>query len=153
MGVLFLNRADAKELHDLLFTFMGQFHEKIILKFRQETVVPPWVKKNHAKIINILYQNDNLTLTEIGKRLDIEKGSLTTLIDQLEEKDFVIRSDDPEDRRKSLISLSERGRVLMDRLMDVYAQKLNEILSTADPSEIKQFIASLQFAVEFMKKV
>lgn len=148
-----MDLSKVKELHDLLFSFMGLFHEKFMIKFRQEALESSWLKKNHTKIISILYQHEPLTLTEIGKRLDIEKGSLTTLIDQLEEREFVIRSEDPEDRRKSLIALSSQGRKAMNRIMDVYARKLSEILKPVDPSDVKQFMASLQFVVDFMKRV
>jgi len=148
-----MNLNEAKILHELLYTFMGQFHEKVLIKFRQVSPFPSWVKKNHSKIINLLYQRDYLTLTEIGKRLDIEKGSLTTLIDQMEEKGFVIRSDDPCDRRKSLISLSPQSRTLMDQVMDLHTQELNEIFENVDSSEVQQFLSSLQNVVDFMKRV
>ena len=38
----------------------------------QESLAPSWIK-NHGKIISVLYQHDYLTLTEIGKRLDMKK--------------------------------------------------------------------------------
>lgn len=148
-----MNFDKAKEIHDLLFTFMGLFHEKFHFRFREESICVPCLKKNHMKILNILYQQDHITLTEIGKMLDIEKGSLTTLIDQLEEKEFVIRADDRTDRRKTLISLSPRGREEMDRVMNLYAQKMDELLCDVDSDEIQQFSTSLQFVVKFMKKI
>ncbi|HVJ50541.1 MarR family winged helix-turn-helix transcriptional regulator [Desulfitobacterium sp.] len=148
-----MNFDKAKEIHDLLFTFMGLFHEKFLHRYRHESICMPCLKKNHTKILNILYQKDHITLTEIGKLMDIEKGSLTTLIDQLEEKDLVIRSNDPMDRRKSLISLSPQGREEMDRVMNLYAQKMDELLRDADLVEIQHFLTSLQFVVKFMKKI
>lgn len=147
-----MNLAEAKEIHDLLFSFMGLFHEKYLKRFRQEHFNESCLKKNHIKILNVLYQDDCLTLTEIGKRLDVEKGSLTTLIDQLEERELVHRSNDPADRRKTLISLSPGGRDKMDQVMKFYAQKMDEFLSWADPQEIQQFLANLRFVVQFMKR-
>lgn len=41
----------------------------------------------------------------------------------------------------------------MDQIMDIYAQKLNEILGKVESAEIQQFLTSLQFAVNFMKKI
>jgi DNA-binding MarR family transcriptional regulator len=152
-GVIRMDFREAKELHDLLYAFMGMFHEKFILRFRRDYHGLPWMKKNHAKIINILYQHDHLTPTEIGKMLDIEKGSLTTLIDQLEEKGMAIRLEDPSDRRKILISLSPAGRTEMDKIMDFYTHKLNDFFQDVDPGEIKRFIASLRYVVSFLKKM
>lgn len=154
--VMKINFDTAKQIHNLLFTFMGLFHEKFLLRFRQESheyTRLPCFKKNHMKILNVLYQGDLITLTEISKMLDIEKGSLTTLIDLLEKEDFVIRTSDPMDRRKTLIRLSSRGREEMDRVMDFCAQKMNKRLHDIDSTEIHHFLTSLQSAVEFMKKV
>lgn len=142
-----------KEIHYLLFTFMGLFHEKIFLRFRQEGNCDSCLKKNHKKILNFLYLHDKLTITEIGKLLDIEKGSLTTLIDFLEEKDFVKRLNDPTDRRKTLLSLSGNGKAEMERVMNLFAQRMNEALHKFDTDEIQQFNTNLQFVVDLMKKL
>jgi len=142
----------AKKIHYLLFTFMGLFHEKIFIGFRQENCNTS-LKKNHKKILNILYQHDKLTITEISKLLDIEKGSLTTLIDVLDEKDLVIRLNDPTDRRKTLISLSQNGKEEMERVMNYFAQRINKSLKKFNSDEVQQFETNLQFVVDLMKKL
>jgi DNA-binding MarR family transcriptional regulator len=148
-----MNLQEAKELHDLLFTLIGIFHKKFLSRYRRHYDGYPGIKKNHIKIISVLYQYDHLIPTEISKMLDIEKGSLTTLIDQLEEMGLVTRCDDPRDRRKFLISLSTAGRHEMNKIMDNYTQNLSVFFHDVDPGELRQFTASLRFAVEFMKKL
>lgn len=143
----------AKEIHYLLFTFMGLFHEKFLHRYRNDVVTEDTLKKNHKKILNILYQYDQITITEIGKLLDIEKGSLTTLIDTLEEKDLVIRITDPSDRRKSLLSLSLKGKELMMCVMDHFSKRIDESINKFEPAEIQKFEESLQFVVDLMKRV
>jgi len=150
---MYMNLDKAKEIHDLLFASMGLFYEKFFCRFRHEIICEPHLKKNDIKILTILYQHAPMILTEIGKRLDIEKGSLTTLIDSLEEKNLVVRSNDPADRRKTLISLSTKGMEEMDRVMDFYAKRIDDSLSMVDPGEIKEFQINLQKVVEFLKKV
>lgn len=148
-----MNFQEAKELHNLLFTFSGIFHKKFLSHYRRYYDCYPLLKKNHVKIISVLYQYEHLIPTEIGKMLDIERGSLTALIDQLEEMGLVERCDDPQDRRKLLISLTPAGRGEMGKIMDSYIQNLCSIFRDADPEQLKQFTASLRFAVEFMKKL
>lgn len=148
-----MNMKEARELHELLFTMMGMFHEKFFRSFRQHCVGGSPMKKNHAKILGILYQHQPLIPTEIGKMLDIEKGSLTTLIDQLQEWGLVIRCDDPGDRRKSLISLSIQGMIQMNQVAEHHAQMLKAIFQEADDEEVKQFMTSLRYAAQFMQKL
>lgn len=143
----------AKQIHYLLFSFVGLFHEKVFLEFRQESNCDSSLKKNHKKILNILYLHDKLPITQISKLLDIEKGSLTTLIDLLEEKDFVMRLNDPTDRRKFLISLSNNGKKEMDRVMNFFAQRMNDSLHKFSAEEIQKFQNNLEFVVDLMKKL
>jgi len=85
--------------------------------------------------------------------LDIEKGSLTTLIDQLEKQGFVYRLNDPMDRRKTLICLCSQGREVMDRIINFCTLKTDGLLNNFDADEIQQFLTSLQYVVGFMKKM
>ena len=91
IAVVFHEFQEAKELHDLLFTFIGIFHEKFLSRYHNYYECYPMLKKNHVKIISVLYQHKHLIPTEIGKLLDVERGSLTALIDQLEEMGLVKR--------------------------------------------------------------
>lgn len=141
------------ELHDLLFNTMGLFHEKFLYRFRKESRQYPGIKKNHIKIIGFLYRHQFLTATEIAKMLNMEKGSLTTLIDQLEEFGLVTRCNDLNDRRKALISLTNAGKEEMEDTMRNSTQRMREILSDADPNELQKFLASLRYAVEFMQRM
>ncbi len=148
-----MNHKDAKELHELLFGFMGLFHEKFLIRFRQQDACYLELKKNHFKILGTLSQHEFLMASEIGRMLDIEKGSITTLIDQLVEKGLVIRRDDPGDRRKSQISLSEVGREEMNRIIDQHAREIGDYLQDIKAQEIRQFLDCLRYTVAFMKEL
>ncbi|AEG60367.1 MarR family winged helix-turn-helix transcriptional regulator [Desulforamulus ruminis] len=148
-----MNQEKAKELHSLLFTFMGTFHEKFVVHFRKNVHCEPRIKKNHAKIIHILYQNDSLTPTEIGKMLDIEKGGLTTIIDQLAEMGLILRSADPGDRRKILLSLSPEGKAHMEEVIQKFTQTLMDLFEDVDAKELEKYLVSLRHVVEFMQKL
>lgn len=148
-----MNHDNAKEIYDLMFNFMGLFREKFALRSRNDFRCIPCLKKNHIKILIILYKHEYITMTEIGKMLDIEKGSLTTLIDWLVENDFVNRSNDPNDRRKSLVSLSPHGREAAERVIGLYTAKVYRLLQKAGPNELQEFLSSLKYVVGFMKKI
>lgn len=144
---------EAKELHDLLFGFLEMVHEKFLYRLRKDKVGSPRLKKNHGMIISILYQHNGLTSTKLAKMLDIEKGSLTTLIDQLEQLGLVRRCNDLHDRRKALISLTEDGKTEMNQIMERHTQCMNVVFRDVDSDEMNKFVDSLKYVVEFMKKM
>lgn len=148
-----MDKEQALELHVLLFSFMGRFHDKFFMNYRQhlDTVFP--LKKNQTKIISVLYHRNGLTSTELARMLDIEKGGLTSIIDQLEQMNLVVRRPDAHDRRKQLLSLSEQGRRLMEQVMERYTESIQEQFKLVDQQELDQFINSLRCVVDFMEKV
>lgn len=144
---------EAEELSNLLFSFMGIFHKKIVSRFRRHDDNILGMKKNHAKIMIILLQNKCLLPSEIGMMLDIEKGSVTTLIDQLEMKNLVTRRRDPNDRRKSQITLSETGEKAMTKVIDMHIHELENMLGGMDAREVRKYLKSMNYAVSFMQKL
>ncbi|MDF9408445.1 MAG: HTH-type transcriptional regulator MhqR [Pelotomaculum sp. PtaB.Bin013] len=148
-----MNQSKDFDLHDLLFNFLGLFQEKFMLRLRQQDGSFLGLKKNHFKILGILSYLQSLTLTEIGRKLDLEKGSVTTLIDQLEEQGLVIRGYDPDDRRKFQILLSDAGCEAIATIRAGHTKVLESMLDKVDDRELQRFIECLQFSVEFMKKL
>jgi DNA-binding MarR family transcriptional regulator len=148
-----MDQQKAYELHDLLFSFTGLVHEKFMAGFRRQDAGFMGLKKNHFKILCILSGHQSLTSTEIGRMLDLEKGSVTTLIDQLEECGLASRGYDPDDRRKFKIVLSDAGREVIDTINSGHVQGLESQLRGVDMPELQKFIDCLKFSVAFMKKL
>ncbi len=141
------------ELHDLLFETLGLVHDKFLYKFRKESPNCPGLKKNHIRILCFLYKNQALTATEIARILNMEKGSLTTLIDQLEEFGLVVRCNDANDRRKTYVSLTDAGRAEMEDTIEYSVARLSAILADCNSADVQRFIDSLKYAVEFMQRL
>lgn len=148
-----MNEEKAKELHQLLFSFMGTFHKKILIGFRKDADLQPRLKKNQSKILNVLYQKHSITPTELGKCLDIEKGGLTTIIDQLVEMELVIRTADPFDRRKTLLSLGVEGKRYMENVMQAFSQLTMELFRDVEPKELDQYLVNMRYVTKFMKRL
>jgi len=148
-----LNYSETRELHDLLFSFMDMFHEKFLYSFRKNNESKTGMKKNHVKIIMMLHRFKNLTSTEIAKMLYMEKGSVTTLIDQLTESGFVLRCDFANDRRKSLVTLTDSGKAQIEIVIANHIQSMHELFQNVDSDEMEQFADNLKNVVQFMNKL
>lgn len=142
---------EAAELHFLLFSFMGLFHQKFLHRFRKKADCE--LKKNHVKILGMLYQHQELTSTEIARMLDIEKGSVTTLIDQLAQADLVIRCDTPNDRRKTMVKLTGHGRSEVEQIRSNDMRIINEMFKDVDAKDRQQFLDCLRYSIQFLKQL
>lgn len=66
-------------------------------------------------IMNML-QVEAVTISEISRRLGMDPSTLVRTVDSLEKKDLVKRGSDPKDRRRNPISLTEKGKKLLQEV-------------------------------------
>ena len=141
------------EIHELMFGFVSLFHQKLIPRFRRHDDELPGLKKNHFKILGQLFHHNSLTLTEIGRMLDLEKGSVTSLVDHLAEKGLVARQHVPGDRRKSLVLLTEAGSAAVRNIIDKQVREIELLMDDINKEEIREFVECLRFSTTIMKKL
>lgn len=61
-----------------------------------------------------LWEQDNVTVKELGKRLFLDSGTLTPLLKKMEAQGLVERKRSKEDERTVYIVLTEKGRTLRE---------------------------------------
>lgn len=89
-----------------------------------------------SDILKMLLEEGSLSQKVIQSRLNIKAGSASELISKLEDKGFVMRDRSSSDRRKVVISLTEKGRALYHPLSFVEKEKYYEVLSEEEKKEL-----------------
>ncbi len=79
----------------------------------------------------------------IAERMKLSPSRLTRIIDGLVEKEYVIREIDNKDRRNMKVSLSTRGKALVNQLNKAYVDIHREILQDIDESQHTPLITAL----------
>jgi DNA-binding MarR family transcriptional regulator len=103
--------------------------------------------------IMIIGKAGEITPTTLSKFINMEKGSLTTLIDSLVEKKLAIRSSNPNDRRKVLLSLTTDGIEYMKSIEEQSQNGLAAMVANLNEEEIEQMHTSLTNLVDILKKI
>lgn len=75
----------------------------------------------------VLWEEDHITVNEIGKKLALDSGTLTPLLKKLEEKELIIRQRKKDDERNVNIFLSEKGKKLKDKAVEVPFKLIEQI--------------------------
>lgn len=92
----------------------------------------------------------SLTMGELSVRLMVTSGSVTGLVDTMQSENLVERRAHPADRRSTLISMTERGRSLFDRMAPAHALWVEELmagLSTPDAATLHRLLGKLKQSV------
>ena len=63
-------------------------------------------------VLLVLWEQDGLTVTEVGQKLFLDSGTLTPLLKRLQAAGIVERTRDPDDERQVRITLTAKGRAL-----------------------------------------
>ncbi len=79
-----------------------------------------------GRILYVLWQQEHLPLRDIADRTGLAATTLTSMIDRMETAGLVRRISDPDDRRKTLLSLTEKARQLQPDYMSI-SQEMNGI--------------------------
>lgn len=69
-----------------------------------------------------LWERDGVSVKELGERLYLDSGTLTPLLKKLETQRLLTRVRDAEDERQLLITLTDKGRALRERALQVPEQ-------------------------------
>ena len=70
-------------------------------------------------ILIVLWKTDGLKVSDIGRRLSLDSGTLTPVLKRLEVSGLVKRTRRPQDEREVEIGLTPAGHALRDKALDV----------------------------------
>lgn len=141
-----------EELNKLYFNLIPLFY-KCKTSYADQNKADDLCNKNQSMAIMIIGKAEQITPTTLSKFINMKKGSLTTLIDSLEEKKLVIRADDTNDRRIVLLSLTPEGKEYMKILEEQSRKELAFMVANLDENEIDQMHDSLKTLENLLKKI
>ena len=95
-------------------------------------------------VIEVLFYQGKQTIQQIGNRILISSGSMTYVIDKLEQKGILKRNDCKEDRRVIHITLTAEGIEMMENIMPKYQDMVDSIFGDLTDDESKMLVNSLK---------
>ena len=67
----------------------------------------------------VLWEDVQINVKELGARLYLDSGTLTPVLKRLEQKNLIIRQRDVKDERSLIVSLTDEGRQLREKAVEV----------------------------------
>jgi DNA-binding MarR family transcriptional regulator len=67
----------------------------------------------------VLWEREPLTVKDLGEKLFLDSGTLTPLLKRMERQSLLTRERSQGDERQVLISLTEKGKGLKDKAIDI----------------------------------
>lgn len=109
--------------------------------------------KQQPNAILIIGTMGEMIPSYLGLCMNMDRGSLSRMVDSMEKKGIVSRRIDPKDRRRVLISLTEKGEQYYEILQDIMAEVNASIAVFLDEQESREYAACIKTEVRILKKI
>lgn len=80
----------------------------------------------------------------VGTSMHITSGTMTSVLDTLERNGYIVRSADPDDRRRVLVDITPAAQELLDLLLPEVVLTATKVLEGFDEEELTVFLATLR---------
>ena len=120
-----------------------KIYSSLYLEYLKQYSATYNVNKTQLRALVFIKNNGAISMTDLCAKLNIEKGSLTSMVDELTKKGYVVREKDLLDRRKYLITITEKGDKIAADFMEKLTYKLEEKLSKLNVEDRDKFIEAI----------
>ena len=104
------------------------------------------ISNGQGRILFILWKNDNLTVTEISQKTSLAKNTVSIVVDGMVQKGILERNINPENRRQTIISLTEYAKNMKEKY-EAVSQEMNTLFyqgfSDKERMEFETYLARI----------
>jgi MarR family transcriptional regulator, organic hydroperoxide resistance regulator len=90
-------------------------------------------------LLAVLWAEEGLAHSELAARMHVTPATITKMLQRMEDSGFVHREPDPDDQRVSRVYLTDYGRVVRQRVADMWQTLENESFAGLTPDEQETF--------------
>ena len=97
------------------------------------------INSAQGRIMFALWQADNISISELVKKTQLKKSTLTSMLDRLEKMGYVRRQHSKKDRRKILIKRTNKDKNLESRYVELSQEITKLFYKGFSKAEIDRF--------------
>jgi DNA-binding MarR family transcriptional regulator len=104
-------------------------------------------------ILMHLYSRSNCGISDIGERMDISAPAASQMVDRLVQHGLVERTEDPHDRRAKMLTLTPKGRELIETGLTARTRWVNELAASLPPEAYEAVASTLTMLTEMVRRL
>lgn len=104
-------------------------------------------------ILMHLYYSNNCGISNLGEHMDISAPAASQLVDRLVQHGLVERAEDPHDRRAKQLTLTPKGRELIETGLIARTRWVDELVMSLKPEDYDQVATTLSKLTEAVRNL
>ena len=109
------------------------------------------ISMNEMHVLEAIQKTDYPAMSNIARRLRVTVGTLTTSVNRLVEKGYATRKREEEDKRKVIISLTNKAREALKIHEEFHEEMLDALFEDMNIAEDEVLLQSLENLSEYFK--
>lgn len=103
---------------------------------------------SHIGALFHIHHEGKCGVTELGNHLDVTSAAASQMLDRLLQKELILRTEDPDDRRGKQIVLTDKGNRVLEEGIRARQSWLDDLTKTLSDSEKEAITAALNILIE-----
>ena len=131
-----------------------QFVEIMVLlhnNFGRQTQVP--LPLNQFGVLCALMDTQGMAIIDLSRQLNISKQQMTNVIEKLLTSGYVSKNPDPKDRRRFVVTISDKGEKLLADHMEQFRQRFEIHARNLNTDERQELASILRRYYELINKM
>jgi MarR family transcriptional regulator, lower aerobic nicotinate degradation pathway regulator len=108
-----------------------------------ETLAPEGIGRQHYTVLASLAEHGPASQAGLGRRLWLDRSDMHMIVSNLEESGLIQRTDDPQDQRRKVVTITPGGKRTLKRLQAKIQSAQDQLLAPLDAREREQLTALL----------
>jgi DNA-binding MarR family transcriptional regulator len=102
-------------------------------------------------ILMYLYSRSDCGISDIGERMDISAPAASQMVDRLVQHGLVERTEDPNDRRARQLTLTPKGRELIEAGLTARTHWVDDLVRSLAPEDYDEVASTLAKLIEVVQ--
>lgn len=94
------------------------------------------LRSGMLSMLELILSNPGISQVKLGQEIGMDKSAVGILVDELERRELVLRQRSKVDRRLYELSITDAGRVTLERLFEELAYTEKVALAALEPDEL-----------------
>lgn len=126
--------------------YLSRYAHRAFVKALARELEPHGILTSQWSVLRILWGSNGLTQVELAERMQVEKASLTGVLEGMEQKNLIVRTRNAKDRRKINITLTKTAEKLKAKILPCGAKingRASRGMNTAEIAALRSSLGKL----------